>query len=89
MATIYRRIQFLELSFSNEDKLKIGRAVCDWYFADKSRPKIGKVTSVEPEGECKALSYPKKFHPQIDDIIKSFAPNKRKRITVGKIKIDP
>lgn len=78
MPTIYSRIKHLKQNLDQETKKKIGAEVCKTFFAQKKKPRIFKIKSVEPEGEFMALSYPKKFIPVIDKIILSHAPRQKR-----------
>lgn len=85
MATIFRRIKHLKLNPDQETKIKIGKEVCDTYFAQERKAKVFKIQSVEPEGTFEALSYPKSFNHVIDKIILKHCVPKAKRPRLNKI----
>jgi hypothetical protein len=79
MPTIFSRLKFLCVKPDQATKMKIGKEVCDLYFAQEKKPRIFKIESEEPEGTFKVLSYPKKFTPTMDKVILKYAMPKQKR----------
>ena len=86
MATIFERLQILELPYDIKKISAAGEAVSEYFVAAEqsatSYARI-KVDQVEPVGPVKVWDYNDCYSPMIDEVLTNIYRPKRKRISRG------
>jgi len=86
MATVFERLQILELPYDKSKISAAGEAVSEYFVAAEGSPTSYariKVDQIEPVGEAKVWDYNDCYTPMIDEVLKNIYRPKRKRISRG------
>jgi len=86
MATVFERLQILELPYDKSKISAAGEAVSEYFVAAEGSPTSYariKVDQSEPVGEVKVWDYNDCYTPMIDEVLTNIYRPKRKRISRG------